>query len=1467
MVFYEPGVTPHGLPRDPFKSCVVPRPIGWISTLNDDGTANLAPFSQFNHFTGDPPCIFFSANRKADGSKKDSVVNAEREGEFCWAMATYGLREEMNISGEQLRYGEDEFVRAGLEKEKGNIVKAPMVKESPVKFECKYHTTFQLPGDSPTGAADVVVGRVVGIHIEERVLTNGILDIVKLEPIARCGGHKPQRVLLAPTFLCSSTVSDLAQHLGRHGGRGAGASQLSGFFRIERCARDAFKRHTRLVIGVSSSINSPSRPVDVDQRFQLGGSIQSTLYICLRRFASRQHFGISPSFLPCLLFPLPSTSVFRPAGRPFPLEDGAQAGASGSGEQNDRDLMEGLQKLALGAEEEGDKTEGAVERGKEPFALDPVLLAALSHPRDRFLLLRAEVEMEQFVRTPSSTRLPLAPPHFQPALNSYQRLLIHRLADIFGITREVEAAQNTWTGGPAINPSTGQPQGVVVLVKGEKTRIPPAKLASVVPAPEAAPSAVPTPLSTSTSASPVPSPSPSVVSSPAVSVHPATCTTSPPPPPVQPVFKILPRSSASRTASSASSAVGVDDDASTSASASASTRSKSKGRRDLTLEEREAAYKEARERIFKQPDPERPPPVTTASTASPGASELGMGITRPSSAGSTFSRSSAALSISGARPSPSIASESNSSIRSGYTNYYAQPPPPPQHPYAPGYPNLRPSAPVFDPASGGWTYAPQQQEHSYAAQYGGDIYGRTPQQAPSFPATYGAPSPSYALSYAQPPIQVTAPAPQGPSYPYGTSPVSSFHPPPYPPQQPPAASYDPAAWQQPVPRSIPSPSLSTSSSASMHFAPPAPPNAANNGSGYLMRFADGAIVAPGGSVTVPAPGGARSVGSLSSASISSLNSALRTNPSRSGGVQSGSSVLSGRRLSASTTHSLGSMSAISSLPDDSSAPRKSPPASGASSNAAPSEAGSVAGGSSEGKRRDRQTTIVGGRPDADSISGGSEKSKGKQREEVDAKNEQEDPKLHPSLPAKPAWVASQPPPERPYVIQAPPKDKPFEAVPPTQVYHPPPPAAPVPLQHIHQPPPFHGYPVPSSTSVLPPPDLYQQHPPAASSAWGRPVVPSASYAPPPSEFPALGGAYHPSQPPPSLPQPSYPSSPAGPPVWSNPSSHAATGPPPMPYNPSLPLSFQLAAAGVSGGAGAGGGADDLMTLPDMRRPPPRNTQLFDPTKPSVAAGGGVVVGSPVEAVGRAEKLWGLPHHWINSAITAAGPSGAFQRLERGEVEVERFYRDFGRELNDVGKGNEAYRAYCRRVGRDVPPLPKEVKIDGKELWSIMMDPATEPDPIVVEAINRLRASRTLKVAALTNNFAAPGSAPSRHPSSPPFSRPTSVDELRASLKATGQGAEKGKQTYVLKGLFDEFIESCVEGLRKPDPRFFQLALDRLGVKAEETVFLDDIGHNLAAAAKLGIKTIRVHYGRSREATAVLEKLVGVDLGLEQKAKL
>ncbi|KAJ5413832.1 hypothetical protein N7509_000459 [Penicillium cosmopolitanum] len=193
-MFYQPGITPHGLPRDPFKACIVPRPIGWISTRSSDGIDNLAPYSQFNNLTFDPPYVMFSANQTDTAFRKDTTVNTESTGEFVWNVATFGLREAVNITAEQVSPGIDEFTRAGLSKEPARLVNCAMVRNSPIRFECQYHSTLRLPGNPPMGTVDVIIGRVVAIHISEDVLTDGLVDIRKVDPIARCGYYQYARV-------------------------------------------------------------------------------------------------------------------------------------------------------------------------------------------------------------------------------------------------------------------------------------------------------------------------------------------------------------------------------------------------------------------------------------------------------------------------------------------------------------------------------------------------------------------------------------------------------------------------------------------------------------------------------------------------------------------------------------------------------------------------------------------------------------------------------------------------------------------------------------------------------------------------------------------------------------------------------------------------------------------------------------------------------------------------------------------------------------------------------------------------------------------------------------------------------------------------------------------------------------------------------------------------------------------------
>ncbi|OJD35019.1 nitrilotriacetate monooxygenase component b-like protein [Diplodia corticola] len=173
-MFYEPGKTAHGLPHDPFK---------------------------FNNLTFDPPYVMFSANQTPSGRRKDTVANAEATGRFAWNLATWDLRDAVNASAEQVPADVDEFERARLEKDFTTVLKeprVPMVRRSPVKFECEYHSTLRLPGNPPMGTVDVVIGKVVAVHIADEVLTDGILDVSKTQPIARCGYY--QYAVIKETF-------------------------------------------------------------------------------------------------------------------------------------------------------------------------------------------------------------------------------------------------------------------------------------------------------------------------------------------------------------------------------------------------------------------------------------------------------------------------------------------------------------------------------------------------------------------------------------------------------------------------------------------------------------------------------------------------------------------------------------------------------------------------------------------------------------------------------------------------------------------------------------------------------------------------------------------------------------------------------------------------------------------------------------------------------------------------------------------------------------------------------------------------------------------------------------------------------------------------------------------------------------------------------------------------------------------
>ncbi len=183
-MFYEPAKNDHGLPYNPFKALVAPRPIGWISALGPNGAVNLSPYSFFNAVSDTPPMVAFSV-----AGHKDALVHAEESGEFVCSLATWELREAMNLTSAPPPRGESEMVLAGLAPAPSRLVKPPRVAASPVALECKYLKTVTLDPLQGPARYRLVIGQVVGIYIDDRFVKDGLVDTAAMRPIARAGYH------------------------------------------------------------------------------------------------------------------------------------------------------------------------------------------------------------------------------------------------------------------------------------------------------------------------------------------------------------------------------------------------------------------------------------------------------------------------------------------------------------------------------------------------------------------------------------------------------------------------------------------------------------------------------------------------------------------------------------------------------------------------------------------------------------------------------------------------------------------------------------------------------------------------------------------------------------------------------------------------------------------------------------------------------------------------------------------------------------------------------------------------------------------------------------------------------------------------------------------------------------------------------------------------------------------------------
>jgi len=182
-MFYNPEIG-HNLPHDPFKAIVSPRPIGWISSIDKEKNVNLAPYSFFNAIADNPPMIMFSiTGQKKNISSKDTLQNIIETKCFVVNVVSKDLLNQMNQTSGNYPKNTDEFILAKLEKTNCVHIDVPRVKKSPASLECTLYKILKLPGFSN----NMIIGKVVGVHINENILKNGIFDILAYDPVARLG--------------------------------------------------------------------------------------------------------------------------------------------------------------------------------------------------------------------------------------------------------------------------------------------------------------------------------------------------------------------------------------------------------------------------------------------------------------------------------------------------------------------------------------------------------------------------------------------------------------------------------------------------------------------------------------------------------------------------------------------------------------------------------------------------------------------------------------------------------------------------------------------------------------------------------------------------------------------------------------------------------------------------------------------------------------------------------------------------------------------------------------------------------------------------------------------------------------------------------------------------------------------------------------------------------------------------------
>ena len=188
-MFYEPIKKNHGLPKNPFNSLVIPRPIGWITSRDPEGVVNLAPYSFFNAVCYSPPTVMFASGAgSGEDGLKDSLSNIEATGEFVCNLVTWKNREQMNQTSASVHKDVNELEMTGLSSQPGRLVDVPWVVEAPVHLECRYVKSVDLPNWGDKDRYVVVFGEVIGIHIQDDLITEeGLVDVGRMRPLGRLG--------------------------------------------------------------------------------------------------------------------------------------------------------------------------------------------------------------------------------------------------------------------------------------------------------------------------------------------------------------------------------------------------------------------------------------------------------------------------------------------------------------------------------------------------------------------------------------------------------------------------------------------------------------------------------------------------------------------------------------------------------------------------------------------------------------------------------------------------------------------------------------------------------------------------------------------------------------------------------------------------------------------------------------------------------------------------------------------------------------------------------------------------------------------------------------------------------------------------------------------------------------------------------------------------------------------------------